>query len=290
MLLPNMQSKINTKEAIEYISSWYTKKGYEQSLGDWELTKKYKNFKGETCRDVSNHKNRIRCVLVNAENGDISIIEGENYEYFLKLVIDKPMFYYIPTVSNDGLVFVFEGASYFDRFNSFAISQQQNKIILKKKLLKFFREQDIFEVSDQMNFAFPNEEMDNVVRKLEKNQITFNKKLATCLNLEKYQPIIIDVGLSSYRFPLDEDLNQEESINIIFSLMSRPKSLTEEDIARIKLLLKKIKSDEYNIVKKIALGFKRNVEQKVIDMFEAEENRKKAQQLVKNVWLHKNGY
>ncbi len=285
-----MQSKINTKEAIQYTSDWYLKKGCEQSSSDWELTKKYKNFKGDTCRDISNHKNRLRCIVVNSESGDISLIEGENYEYFLKLVIDMPMFYYIPTVCNDGLVFVFEGASYFDRFNGFSENHQQNKIILKKKLFKVFREQDVFEVSEQMHFAFPNEEMDNVVRKLEKNQITFNEKLAPHLNSEIYQPIIIDVVLSSYRFPLDESLNQEESINIIFSLMSRPKGLSEEDAARIKLLLKKIKSDEYGTVKKIALGFKRNLDQKIIDIFEAEENRKKAQQLVKNVWLKKNGY
>ncbi|NCQ51800.1 hypothetical protein GW796_07895 [archaeon] len=281
-------NKIKTAETLDFLSSHYNKKGIHNSIEDWELTKKYKNYKGITCRDFSNLRMRVRAiVLIENDEKSLTIIENQNYEYFLKNLMNIPVFYYVPTICNDGLVFVFELANKFNKFNQLYGLDEHSRILLKKKLLTLFSEDDIFSLNQGLMFAFPNTEMDEVIRKLERNQITYNDKLFDLLDKDIYQPILPDIALASYRFPNDENLNQEEAIDIIFSMVSKKSLFTNEDYARIKLLLKKIKHDEFPTVKKIALSFASGKDKKLIYIFDSEVNRKKAQELVRKIWLQR---
>ena len=111
-----MSKKLSTKEAQIYITEYYSQKGKDSNPDDWELIKKYKNHKGLTCRDLYNGVAELKAILVSDEEAtNLEVIENENYEHFIKLLAEKPVFYYVPTICNDGLVFIFESALNFDK-------------------------------------------------------------------------------------------------------------------------------------------------------------------------------
>lgn len=281
-------TKITTEDAMIFLSEYYKNNGINIPTENWELTKKYKNFKGFTCRDFFSEKDKKRAIVVIESDSDIpQVIENENYEFFLRMLANQPLYYYVPTICNDGLVFVFEPVSSFDKTGKLSIDTQHHKSLLTKKLNSMYREEDVFSLTSGLMFAFPNSDMDEVISHLEKNQMTFNIKLFDCLDQEIFQPIVPDVTLASYRFPADEKLNQEESITIVFKIISQKREFTVEDYARIKFLLKKIKADEFPTVRKIALGFRKGRDERLLSIFESEANRKKAQELVKEICIRK---
>lgn len=285
-----MSKKISTEEAQKFISDYYSQKGIENNVDDWELTRKYKNFKGITCRDFINRAKRIRAIVtvtIKEHEQEMGVIENENYEYFLKMVTDSPVFYYVPAICNDGLVYIFESASQFNQTEELSTYPGQHLLLIKKALGKLFKEEEVFSFDAGLIFAFPNIEMDDVIRKLEKNRIKFNPKMLELLEQDKFQSVIPDVALAKYRFPNDEIINQEDAITIIFTIISQKEEYTEEDYARIRFLLRKVKFDEFSTVKKIALSFQKNVDPKLVSIFEFEANRKKAQKIVKDIWLKK---
>jgi hypothetical protein len=285
-----MSLKISTEEAKDFVCKHYAMKGIISAPDDWILTKKYRNFKGVTCRDFSNTKNRVRAIVM-AEpilgdvNLEIKVIENENFEYFLKLMTDLPLFYYVPVICNDGLVFIFESANHFEQQKRLSPYPEQHHLLLKKKLLTLFKEEDIFAINNSLRFSFPNIEMDEVVRRLERNKITFNSKLFPLLDDRFYQPIIPDIKTASYLFPNDDQLSQDDAIEVIFTMISQKEEFTDEDYARIKMLLKKVKDEEFPTVKKIALGFKRKPDKTLLSLFDVESNRKKSEKIVQNIWL-----
>lgn len=285
-----MSLKISTEEAKNFVCKHYTLKGVSSELDDWVLTKKYRNFKGITCRDFSNTKNRVRAIVI-AEiipgdiNLELKVIENENFEYFLKLMTDLPLFYYVPVICNDGLIFIFESANHFEQQKRLSIYPEQHRLLLKKKLLTIFKEEDIFTINNNLRFSFPNIEMDETVRRLERNKITFNSKLFAFLDDRLYQPIMPDIKTASYLFPQDDKLDQDQAIEVIFSMISQKEEFSDEDYARIKMLLKKVKEEEFPTVKKIALGFKRKPDKTLLSLFDVESNRKKSQKIVQNIWL-----
>lgn len=287
-----MSLKISTEEAKDFVCKHYALKGVPNELDDWVLTKKYRNFKGVTCRDFSNTKNRVRAIVVAEqvqENMTIAlkVIENENFEYFLKLMTDLPLFYYVPVICNDGLVFIFESANHFEQQKILSPYPEQHHLLLKKKLLTIFKEEDIFSINNNLRFSFPSIEMDEAVRRLERNKLTFNSKLFALLDDRLYQPIIPDIKTASYLFPQDEKLDHDGAIEVIFSMISQKEEFTDEDYARIKMLLKKVREEEFPTVKKIALGFKRKPDKTLLSLFDVESNRKKSQKIVQDIWLEK---
>ncbi len=287
-----MSLKISTEEARDFVCGHYNLKGLASAPEDWVLTKKYRNFKGITCRDFTNATHRVRAIVM-AEmipgNNDLSlkVIENENYEYFLKLMTDLPLFYYVPVICNDGLVFIFESANHFEQQGKLSLHPEQHNLLLKKKLLTIFKEDDIFAINNNLRFSFPSIEMEEVVRRLEKNKITFNSKLFAFLNDRLYQPIMPDIKSATFLFPQDDKLNEDEAIEVIFSMISQKEDFSDEDYARIKMLLKKVKEEEFPTVKKIALGFKRKPDKTLLSLFDIEGNRKKSQKIVNDIWLKK---
>lgn len=288
-----MTLKISTEDAKNFVCDYYRLKGISSEPDDWELTKKYRNFKGVICRDFANAKNRVRAVVVAEEESQefqqspLKVIENENYEYFLKMVTNMPLFYYVPTICNDGLIFIFESASHFEQRGQLSPHPEQHHLLLKKKLATLFREEDMFALGNNLRFSFPDMEMEEVVRRLERNRLSFNSKIFACLDNRIYQPIMPDIAMASYFFPQDDKLDHDQAIETIFSIISKKEILSEEDYARIKSLLKKVSNEEFGTVKKIALGFKKNLDQRLFSIFDVESNRKKSQRIVKDIWLDK---
>lgn len=283
-----MNTKISTKDVTRFICDYYHRRGFVNHEEDWELIKKYKNFKGETCRDLVNNEIRVKViVVVNISEEKFTVIENEDFSYFLKLLAKMPVFYYIPAINNDGLIFIFESASYFEQHKKFSKHPEQYHNLLRKKLLTLYNESDLLEWNNKLQFAFPNANIDDVVRKLERNQMTLNPRLADLLNEDTHQAIIPDIAFAKYRFPQDDNLTSEDSIEIIFGIMSSCRDIDNEELARLRLLLKKVRVKDYPTVKKIALGFKKKKEQRIVAIFDAEENRKKADELVNKIWNNK---
>lgn len=280
-------NNFNTSTSIEYIVNYFKSKNVDTINADWSLTKKYKNFKGQVCRDLVNLNLKLRAILItNVDNLNPIVIENENYEFFLKEVVNTPVFYYAPVICNAGLLYVFVPSAYFDTYGSIPSDINSQKSILSKKLLSLFKE-DLFSVGESLYFAFPNSDMEDVIRKLEKNQMTFNEKVFSLLDKEHFQLIIPDTTLSSFRFPEDELLSGEQSIDLIFKILSTSQNFNNEIYARIKSLLKKVKVEDFNIVRYMGLGFVKDYDLKLVSIFDYEANRKKAQKLVRQIWLEK---
>lgn len=281
-------AKHSSVDSLNYIAEHFVEKGLASTSLDWVITKKYKNFKSQTCRDVFCEKLRIRAILIEDLNQDSPIvIENENYEFFLKAVVNSPVYYYVPVICNTGLIYVFTPSIYFDNNKSFPAEVNSHKSLLTKKLLTLFKEDDIFSVGNDLYFAFPNTDLDDVIRKLERNQMTFNKDVFDLLDKSIFQLIIPDLSLSVFKFPSDESLTHDEVIDLIFRILSFTDSLDNEKYARIKSLLKRVKSEDFNIVRHISLGFRKEYDPKLVSIFDYEANRKKAQNLVRQIWLEK---
>lgn len=279
-------SQYNSNSSTNYIIEYYLSKGLDTPFDSWEITKKYKNFRGQICRDFINRIQHLRAIFVEDENCENPIIiENENFEFFLRSIATTPVFYYVPAICNNGLVFIMVPSKQFDLNSEIPPFNSNSRLLLEKKLLTLFKEDDLFSIGSSLIFAFPNTDMDDVIRKLERNQITFNLKLVDKIDTNYFQPLIPDVSLSSFRFPQDTDLNNEESISIIFKILSTNQNLGTEDYARIKFLLKKIKPSDFNIVKKISMDFRNTFDPKLNSIFDYEGNRKKAQDLVKRAWV-----
>lgn len=280
--------KLNGDASKVFISEHYKRKGLNSESSDWEVAKKYRNFKGQICRDMINSKLRVRGILIQDPTTDTPfVIENENYEFFLKAVSSAPVFYYVPTICNNGLLYVFTPSNYFDRYNEFPSEFESNRQLLLRKLKTMFKDEDLFNLENSLIFAFPNCDMDDVIRKLELNQLSFNSKLFDKLDPNLFQPIIPDISLSSFKFPEDNNISPEAVIHNIFSVLSYKDTLSNEDYARIKSLLKKVKNEDFNIVRIIASDLRPNDDTKLNAIFDFESNRKKAQELVRRVWLNK---
>ncbi len=281
--------KLNTEESTIYIVNYFKDLGYRTEKEDWTVKKKYKNLNGILCRDFYNEKTKKKAILLeNTEVGSRTVIEDENYDYFYKVLKDKPIFYFTPAISNDGLVFVFQIVN-----SDTEVEQVQE--ILEKKLSKLFEKKNylIFEDNkdDQSNFVVSITGMDLglIVSTFESNQIKYSEILEKKIDDDNfnYRGITPDAAWVYYKFPEYILFNQEKSINEIFALVSKKDELVEKDLSIIKVLLKKITPQEFSGVKKIALSFKKKNSDNLIKIFEDEESRIRAKSLIEDLVLRK---
>lgn len=89
--------KLSSEQSKIEINRYYKEKGYKTNVSDWEIIKKYRNFNGILCRDFLNEKASKKGILLeNTDLGTISIIEDENFKYFLEAEQSKPKFFFLP--------------------------------------------------------------------------------------------------------------------------------------------------------------------------------------------------
>ncbi len=277
--------KLSSEQAKIEINRYYKEKGYRTNLADWEILKKYRNFNGILCRDFINEKASKKGILLeNTDLGTISILEDEDFKYFLEAEQSKPKFFFSPAINNKGLVFIltpiylevsFEDAEKW-------INKQFNELFEKKFTIFKGEKTKFFEVS------FTDLEFSEVIPILEGNKIKYKEAINKHVELgEDYMVITPDAALIYYKFPEYINFNSEKSIHEIFAIISKKENLTEKDYSIIKLLLQKINKAEFQSVKNIALGFKKKNSEELIKIFENEEQKVKAKNLIENLIVKK---
>lgn len=277
--------KLNSDQAKIEINRYYKDKGYKTNANDWEITKKYRNFNGILCRDFFNEKASKRGILLeNTELGTISVIEDEDFKYFLEAEQSKPKFFFSPAIGNKGLVFlltpVYLEASFADAEkwlnNQFKNLFEKTFTIFKSEHNKFFE------------ISFTELEFSEIIPILEANKIKYKEKINEHVDFGKdYIVITPDAALIYYKFPEYIHFNSEKSINEIFAFISRKENLNEKDYSIIKLLLQKINKAEFQNVKNIALGFKKKNSEELIKIFENEEQKVRSKNLIENIIVKK---
>lgn len=277
--------KIGTPECQLFIAAHYAQKDIDTLADDWILEKKYKNFHGFTCRDFFNEGLNIRSVVVAEPLKDrylLSVIENASFKIFLEAMAKKSLYYYVPAVTNNGLVFYFEKTMTFDATGELDQHPSKQTPYLLKKISSLFKEEQftILEKSTSILFTLPVEE---VIQKLEKNHFSFNAHLFDLLNKNIYQPFVTDMVLSIYDFPEDNNLTSEQAIEKMFAITSQNKNLEDQDYARIKNLLRKVNANELNSISHLMMGFRDNDDIRLETLIEYENNRKNNNSLLKEL-------
>ncbi len=275
--------KLTTELAQSYMLNYLKEKDFDDlTLDDLVVTKKYKNFNSMLCRDFSVAKIKKNYILVeNLESSNIFVIENENYELFLKILKQKPLWGFAPLITNDGLVFAFKEKTQ----QSVDSSKEETEKILNIVLNRIFGRKYFF-IKDEsfLIVGFLEFDLTDVVALLEKNSIKYDEKLSEELDRDKkVTPITPDIALIYYRFPEYYSFTQEQAIDEIFAIISKKKDLTEKELSGIKVLLKKVNKYEFPGVKKIALSFKRQNPKELIEIFELEELKIKSKSVIEEL-------
>ena len=283
-------NKLGTPECQLFISAYYAQNKIDTNAEDWELRRKYKNFHGFTCRDFYHKILEIEAIVVaEVHEGatQLTVMENASYKVFLEEMAKKPLFYYVPAITNDGLVFYFEKALPFDARGELDPQPQKQKAYLNKKLASLFKANEVASLGVGMVVAFPLHEMEDVIQKLENNKLAFNPKLFDLLDKSLYQAIMPDISLAVFNFPEYENIQSEEAISIMFSITSKQVDLSHEEYARIKKLLKKVPLTELDSVHTIMKGFRPGDDYRLEDLVESETNRQKNKLLWQKLYRNK---
>lgn len=286
-----MENRITTEEAQIFLTEYYKRHEIESEPENWELIKKYKNFKGLTCRDfvLKEQEVEIKCIVVfDTRNAVIQIIEDESYDFFVKQAAHAPVFYYAPAICNEGLIFYFEAVAQIDKFGQPSTDINRYKEMLENKLLGIFGEKNVFSLSSGLYFSFPYTDIDQVISILEKNLCRFNMELFSFMDSDYFQPVFPDIDLATHRFPEDIHKTQEEIINLFLFITNTTIEWTSKEFAHAKSLLKAIKSrDELIAVLNICHGWDSSKNPKLQEIYNAEIIRRKNMQIINDIWSKK---
>lgn len=266
-------SKITTNDCQIFLSSFYGEKRIDTKSDKWELIKKYKNFHGYTCRDFIYPENNLKAIVIlNKQTNTLSIIEDQDFSYFLNEMVQKPLFYYVPIITKHGLSFYFVKTVIFDATEKLDSENNKQKIYLEKRLQKLFKENEYI-IHDNLVTIF-NKEFEDTIRMLEELSIHYNDDLYDLLD-ESFIPVEIDLSLILTCFPESKKLNTEDSISLIFNLVSTNKDLDDNIYCQIKSLLDNIPLEELYSLENIINGFRIKEDKKLAGIITFVMNKKK---------------
>lgn len=274
-------SKITTNDCQIFLSSYYADKRIDTKSEQWELIKKYKNFHGYTCRDFIHNEERLKAIVIlNKHTNTLSIIEDQDYSFFLNELVQKPLFYYVPVLTKYGVSFYFIKTVIYDATEILDTENNKQKIYLEKRLQKIFKDNE-FIINDNLVTIF-NKDFEETIRLLESLSIHYNDDLYDLLDQEIYVPIEIDLSLILNSFPENEKLNTEESISLIFNLVSTNKELNDGIYCQIKSLLSNIALEELYSLENIINGFRVKEDKKLASIITFIMNKKQNKEIIDN--------
>lgn len=275
-------SKITTNDCQIFLSSYYGDKRIDTKSEKWELVKKYKNFHGYTCRDFFYEESNIKAIVIlNKHTNTLSIIEDQDYSYFLNEMVQKPLFYYVPGITKYGLSFYFVKTVIFDATEKLDTENNKQKVYLEKRLQKVFKDNEYI-INDNLITIF-NKDFEETIRILEGLSLHYNDDLYDLLDVESFVPVEIDLSLILSSFPEHQKLNTEESISLIFNLVSTNKDLDDNIYCQIKSLLSNIPLEELYSLENIINGFRIKEDKKLASIITFVMNKKKNQKIVEAV-------
>ena len=275
-------SKITTNDCQIFLSSYYGDKRVDTKSEKWELMKKYKNFHGYTCRDFFYEESNIKAIVVlNKHTNTLSIIEDQDFSFFLNEMVQKPLFYYVPTITKYGVSFYFIKTVIFDATEKLDNENNKQKVYLEKRLQKVFKDNE-FIINDNLVTIF-DKDFEETIRLLESLSLHYNDDLYDLLDKENFVPIEIDLSLILDYFPEHAKLNTEESISLIFNLVSTNKELNDSIYCQIKSLLSNIPLEELYSLENIINGFRVKEDKKLANIITFVMNKKRNQEMIESI-------
>lgn len=264
ILIKNKEIFMNTENCLDFLITELISKAKISytDKADWVCLKKYKNYLGQTCRDFINDKKNLKMIVVHdKEKNTLSLIENQNFIYFLKNQAVQPLFCYVAFSKEDSFNFLF--CLYKDLIEKDSLNMGGIKVIeiLISKLKTIFQERNIQYNETHKMIVIKGFSIDYIMEKLEQNNFKFEPYIFEKYEGDEYSPIYPDMTQLKYQFPEDEKKNATQALNTVFLILS--KQLFNEEIeVRIKKLLKKIPSQELKLSQKIAMDL--NLEHKDI--------------------------
>lgn len=275
-------SKITTNDCQIFLSSYYADKREDTKSEKWELMKKYKNFHGYTCRDFFYEELNIKVIVVlNKHTNTLSIIEDQDFSFFLNELVQKPLFYYVPVITKFGVSFYFIKTVIYDATEKLDIENNKQKVYLEKRLQKTFKDSE-FIINDNLIVIF-NKEFEETIRMLEGLSLHYNDDLYDLLDKDSFVPIEIDLSLILDSFPEHSKLNTEESISLIFNLVSTNKELNDSIYCQIKGLLSNIPLEELYSLENIINSFRVKEDKKLENIITFVMNKKKNKEIIEEL-------
>lgn len=274
--------KITTNDCQIFLSSHYAEKRIDTKAEHWELIKKYKNFHGYTCRDFFHTKEKIKGIVVlNKHTNSLFVIEDQDFSFFINEMVQKPLFYYVPVISKYGVSFYFIKTVIYEATEKLDMENNKQKIYLEKRLQKLFKENE-FIINDNLVTIF-NKEFEESIRILEELSIHYNDDLYELLDKNLFVPIEIDLSLILDFYPEYSKLNTEESISLIFNLVSTNKDLNDSIYCQLKGLLSNIPLEELYSLEKIINGFRIKEDKKLANIISSVIDKKKNKEIIEGI-------
>ena len=190
--------KISTEDCKTYLVAYYRNQSIDTEKENWDLIKKYKNHNGYRCRDFFNKLINKEVIVVDKMALDLEIIEDKNYTYFIEELAKNPVFYYVPLVTNNKIVFYFEPVKIFNSTGLASKDTQIHKPYLINELNKIFKDVKVATLGVEMLVVFTGLDVDNVIRKLEMNRASYNSQLYKLVNknLDIFMPCFCNIFLN----------------------------------------------------------------------------------------------
>lgn len=236
-------TNITTLDCQIYLSSYYADKRIDTKSEDWELIDKYKNYTGETCRDFFNTNLNIKAIVIlNKKSNEMSIIENANYKYFLDMLKDKAILYYVPIITEYGISYYFNKVTKEDDLDI-------NKIeYISKKFDKIFKEY----INTHPNTKIFNKDYEKIVKSLEENNIRYNEDLYEKINFKhiRYNKNIHQIK-NIYNV---KNLSEKELMNNILNLIIS-KKIDDVTIGNIQSILKRLNNQQIESLENIIENF-----------------------------------
>lgn len=244
-------------------------------IDQWICLKKYKNFKGCTCRDFYNERKNLRVIVVHNDKNEMSLIENQNFLYFLRQQEVQPLFCYAPFLSNYGLIFLFCVNREFNKHKVINTGSQTLTDILLTKLRTIFEEKNIFYLQNEKIVLIKNYELNYIAEKLEQNNFKLNTLIFEVFKKTGFQSVFPDVMSLKYQFPEDDNKNSKQALDAVFLILSK-QHFSEEIYVRIKKLIIKVPAEDLKLSKKIAIDLNRERKQEIKSLFDNEIKNKEA--------------
>ena len=260
----NKIGKIGTNELLEFVIEYYKGLKILSEPDEWKMVKKYKNHKGQTCRDfvfLGRHKWwGTRCsVVVDLENEKVELLENKNYNYFARQTPNWIVFEYVPLDSEykDERLIGFSLKKEFtaEKFNAPALMEERFKFLdLKIKNKKVLNNVYLYD--------FDEEDFDIILAKLESDRFHVKlgliKRVNDSLEDIKYKSLKIESEFFEYNMETVSHLTYQQGMDQILDLITRGFALKKYELGLIRQLIKKIPKEEKEIFQNIISGFQFN--------------------------------
>lgn len=262
---------MTTEKCLEFLLLKLSSKNKNSTneINNWICLKKYKNFKGETCRDFYNEKRNSKMIVVHNDKNEMVLIENQNFLYFLRQQEIQPLFCYAPFLSNYGLVFLFCVNKDFNRDKKINTGSQTLTELLLTKIKTIFLEKNIFYLQNEQMVLIKNYDLNYIAEKLEQNNFKLNTLIFEEFKKQGFQSVFPDVMSLKYHFPEDDNKNSNQALDTVFFILSK-QYFSEEIYVRIKKLIKKVSAQDLRLSKKIAIDLNRERKQEIKGLFENE--------------------